>query len=489
MKKILVITVLALFLALPVMAVTDSDFRVDTTATAGGIPVTLNLNGTGAEATLMIKNGSEARSVTINANGTLDILNASSTSFKIYSTDATVKAIKVASSTTNVYCTITAVTSDTAYPIASSSQAIATTTITLIALDNAATYDVAGKTCGALTCVNGYKITGTGENATCATACAVLTGVNTYSDTTCGATACISGYTLSGSGASAICVAPAGIIGGGGGSSQAACSSVTYDDWQTACVNSWKYRDVKLATPSGCALTTAQQNDTKKACVSPATPATPATPGETPATPATPASAALQIKNIVAEAATIAGRSVESVLAAVGAMQDAKAEANALAKYTNPLVSGLKNITAEMKSAITNFINYGTPTTLKLGAGERAGVISSYRAAFGKVPATEAEWSDVIKIANGRWPTARSAAAEAQAKVEFKKVYKRTPNMNQANDNAAVTVMAYGLRPGNRNLNSEKAAIKSFKAIYGHAPVTTTAWDIVRAIAYSGATR
>jgi len=61
--------------------------------------------------------------------------------------------------------------------------------------------------------------------------------------------------------------------------------------------------------------------------------------------------------------------------------------------------------------------------------------------------------------------------------------------MSQPNDNAAVTVISYGLRPGNRNMNSEKAAIKSFKAIYGHAPVSAVAWDIVRAIAYSGAKR
>ena len=129
------------------------------------------------------------------------------------------------------------------------------------------------------------------------------------------------------------------------------------------------------------------------------------------------------------------------------------------------------------------------PTTKILGAGERAGVVNSYKSAFGKVPSTESEWSDAIKIGNGRWPTARSAAAEEKAKVEFKKVYKKIPDMQQPNDNAAVTVISYGLRPGNRNLNSERAAIKSFKAIYGHTPVSALAWDIVRAIAYSGAKR
>jgi hypothetical protein len=185
----------------------------------------------------------------------------------------------------------------------------------------------------------------------------------------------------------------------------------------------------------------------------------------------------------------MAGRSVEQVLAAVGAMKDAKAEANAATKYTASLISGLKTPSVETKAAITNFITYGTPTTKILGAGERAGVINSYKSAFGKVPSTEAQWSDVIKIGNGRWPSEKNTAAETKAATEFKKVYKRSPDMKQPNDNAAVTVISYGLRPANRNTNSEKAAIKSFKAIYGHDPVSAIAWDIVRAIAYSGSKR
>ncbi|PIV51914.1 hypothetical protein COS18_01475, partial [Candidatus Falkowbacteria bacterium CG02_land_8_20_14_3_00_36_14] len=63
------------------------------------------------------------------------------------------------------------------------------------------------------------------------------------------------------------------------------------------------------------------------------------------------------------------------------------------------------------------------------------------------------------------------------------------PNQKNPYDNAALTVIAYGLRPVNRNLNSEAQAIKYFKAIYGYNPQFATAWDIVRAIAYSGARR
>ena len=63
--------------------------------------------------------------------------------------------------------------------------------------------------------------------------------------------------------------------------------------------------------------------------------------------------------------------------------------------------------------------------------------------------------------------------------------------MNNPNDNAAVTVMTYGLRQKaeNRNLSSEKQGIKTFEHIYGYHPNSTEDWNIMQAITYSGATR
>jgi glucuronoarabinoxylan endo-1,4-beta-xylanase len=140
--------------------------------------------------------------------------------------------------------------------------------------------------------------------------------------------------------------------------------------------------------------------------------------------------------------------------------------------------------------SIAYFIHVGTPTTKRLGSGERAGVINSYYQAFNKLPQTQEEWSDVIKIANGRWPTERSQTGEETAKTKiFKKIYLRDPDMANPYDNAAVTVITYGLRPANRNLDSERAGITIFKSIYGYNPSSAQDWDIVRAIAYSGATR
>lgn len=141
------------------------------------------------------------------------------------------------------------------------------------------------------------------------------------------------------------------------------------------------------------------------------------------------------------------------------------------------------------KYALADFIQNGTFLTKKLGAGERGGVVNSFFAAFGRLPKTETDWQDVVKIARGRWPGQSNAKAEANAKAMFKKIYKREADMKNARDNAAVTIVAYGLRSVSRNTVNEANSIKSFKAIYGKAPVSATDWDIVRAIAYSGAKR
>ena len=124
-----------------------------------------------------------------------------------------------------------------------------------------------------------------------------------------------------------------------------------------------------------------------------------------------------------------------------------------------------------------------------LGAGERAGVVSSFKEAFGKVPESQTDWEDVVKIANGRWPSQTSDDKESSAESAFEKIYLRTPERDNAKDDAAVVVMAYGLRPANRNMGSEQAALKIFRGIFKKAPSNASDWDTVRAIAYSGATR
>ncbi|MBI5465969.1 MAG: carboxypeptidase regulatory-like domain-containing protein [Candidatus Kerfeldbacteria bacterium] len=203
--------------------------------------------------------------------------------------------------------------------------------------------------------------------------------------------------------------------------------------------------------------------------------------------PATADSRAQQIEKIVNEAGTVKSLVAEDLAKAVGKSRDTGLEQ----RYESTIVARvvLANTPAADKAQVLNFVTYGTPTTTVLGAGERAGVVNSFKTAFGKVPTSDSDWADVIKIANGRFPGTLNPIQEKAVEATFKKIYLRLPNRSQANDNAAITVMAYGLRTATRNLNSEKAAIKSFKAIFGKSPTSAADWDAVRATAYSGAKR
>lgn len=161
----------------------------------------------------------------------------------------------------------------------------------------------------------------------------------------------------------------------------------------------------------------------------------------------------------------------------------------------NPLCLPLtdpKAVRNPLEVKLENFVSDGLDkNTTKIGAGERTAILKSYEQAFKKLPTTEAELADVIKIGNGQWPSQISKEAEKSANTEFQKIYKRVPNINNNKDTAAITVMAYGLRQKaeNRNLASETAALKTFKSIYGRTPVSTNDWNILQAITYSGATR
>ncbi len=295
---------------------------------------------------------------------------------------------------------------------------------------------------------------------------------------------CNSGYTLSGS----TCVANSTGGGGGGGSAITYCSAVTYGAWQSTCFNNVQYRNVLTQTPTSCTLTAAQQLEQQRTCTAEATTIPPVVPPVTlPATLPT-SSGTTVLQNIAAEAAIVDNNNRATLLAHLGISADIAAERAGLVKYKTILDLD-KKISAEERLTINDFIVYGTQSTHRLGAGERAAVINSYYQAYGKLPNSETEWSDVLKIASGRWPVERSAKAEAQAKMEFKKVYARNAVMTNNIDENAIMVIAYGLLPLQRNLNSEKVAIKTFRWVYGHAPVNALAWNIVRAIAYSGATR
>lgn len=196
---------------------------------------------------------------------------------------------------------------------------------------------------------------------------------------------------------------------------------------------------------------------------------------------------AQQLMSINSEANSVFSMPAANVAETMGLARNTNLEE----KYSSTIVARFvpANAAASVKNDIVNFVTYGTPTSTVLGAGERAGVVASFKVTFGKLPSTEADWVDVLKIANGRVPTIHNETKEKTSAIAFKKIYGRVVNLKQTHDQNAINIMTYGLRVPNRNLNSEANAIKSFKAIYGKSPTTTSDWDILRAIAYSGAKR
>lgn len=195
------------------------------------------------------------------------------------------------------------------------------------------------------------------------------------------------------------------------------------------------------------------------------------------------------LKQILIEAAAIYSENINTILANDKAARDSKVEKTTVDKYLSSLTYNEKDLLPADANRLNFFITYGTLGTKILGAGERAGVLNSYKFAFGKLPKTETEWQDAVKIASSRWPSAANTIAEAKAKVIFKKIYDQEADLSKARDVMAIKIIAYGLRPAKRNLDSEKAASKSFKFYFKKNPTTTIDWDAVRGIVYYGAKR
>ena len=283
----------------------------------------------------------------------------------------------------------------------------------------------------------------------------------------CGAATCESGYIIDGTGAAATCrlntIVGGGSSGGGGGGGGAA------------------------PTPAPAPTPEPEPESTPTTSTTYEEPAHDTTVSDIAGVPATDANGNVTLNQMSADATEILSGNVELIASLMALTVDSELENS----YNNSIVSKIVNsdTPVDVQETIKWFVTYGTKSTKVLGAGERGGAVNSFKAAFGKLPTTQEDWNDVIKIGNGRWPGQTSETAVLAAKVTFKKIYLREANMEQPNDNAAVTVMAYGLRPANRNMDSEKAAIKIFKAIFKYSPSSATDWDAVRAIAYSGAVR
>ncbi|MBI4281611.1 hypothetical protein HY625_02180 [Candidatus Uhrbacteria bacterium] len=194
------------------------------------------------------------------------------------------------------------------------------------------------------------------------------------------------------------------------------------------------------------------------------------------------------------EVKTVLAPDTATVARAVGKVADASFEQSVreIPQFAAIIPEGAE------QTAVVGFIAYGTQATVKLGEGERAGVLDSYRKAYGDLPKTETEWQDALRIGAGALPERENSATEAQAVAVFQKIYKRAPVIAytdastsvlkaiESADQKALATLAYGLRPEVRNLSNEQKGIGVFKGTFGRDPKSAEDWDAVRMVAYSG---
>lgn len=194
------------------------------------------------------------------------------------------------------------------------------------------------------------------------------------------------------------------------------------------------------------------------------------------------------------ETKTILSESTETIAKSVGRIADAVVEQGV--KNTEKFTAIIGTTTETQTTAMVGFIAYGTQATATLGEGERAGVLDSYRRAYGALPATEEEWQDALRIGAGQLPDHNNASAETKATALFEKIYKRPAKAvdpsesvlkaQDGNDYDALRMAAYGIRPETRDLTKERTGIGRFKGTFGRDPKSAEDWDAVRMIAYSG---
>jgi hypothetical protein len=115
----------------------------------------------------------------------------------------------------------------------------------------------------------------------------------------------------------------------------------------------------------------------------------------------------------------------------------------------------------------------------------------AYKNAFGKVAMSESELADVRRIHNSAYPLKRNAGSESRMSQLFEKIYKRKPDMENANDLKAMMIMTYGVKIRKTELDpqKEKIAGATYFRVFGHKPLSLTDKNVFRAIAYSKAKR
>lgn len=137
-----------------------------------------------------------------------------------------------------------------------------------------------------------------------------------------------------------------------------------------------------------------------------------------------------------------------------------------------------------------NFVAYGFDSlTNKMGEGERAALVNSFKDNYQRMPQSDQDWVDILSIAAGNFPLQRSLDSERTALVYFQQIYARNPVFATAADERAIWIISYGIRAEKRDLEKERAGIIGFREVYKRDPSSAKDWDVVRAIGYSGAVK
>jgi len=149
----------------------------------------------------------------------------------------------------------------------------------------------------------------------------------------------------------------------------------------------------------------------------------------------------------------------------------------------------LASLEKEEINAIVNFVSYGTESIRDFAVRDRLDLVNFYKTLFDKFPKEQEDWRNIIKIFNGRWVDKRNLEKEEDFKKEFRKIYLREVDLENNYDANFIMIASYSLRIQERDLDKEKFSIEIFRKIYNRFPSSFGDWNIVRAIAYSGAKR
>jgi hypothetical protein len=171
------------------------------------------------------------------------------------------------------------------------------------------------------------------------------------------------------------------------------------------------------------------------------------------------------------------------ILGLLGKQRDLALESRLNLRLTSRVASDATS--QSVLRAIRNFVTYGTPSTLRLGAGERAGAVASFRAAYGRLPADVCDWQDVVRLADTKQPT-KSRSRDLAAASTFMTVYGHDLRLGNITEAIAHSLIGYGIRPQARDLAAERKALGAFSKTFGKLPTSTVEWDTNRALAYSG---